>query len=130
MTPRTIISQALRTIRITASEETPTAAELNDGLDTFNQMVNGFESQAINLGFSDLTLDEDLPLDKKFHEGVRFLLAVVLAPEYGVEITPEIAIKAQSGMAFLQSHFAEIPILKMDKGLRNRRSRWGGDSAT
>lgn len=125
-----IITLALRLIRVTASEETPTAAEMNDGLKTLNQLMLGLEAQGVNLGFSALTLNDIFPLEEKFHEPIRYLLAVRLAPEYGIDLTPETAIISQQGLSILQSSFSDVPLLKMDKGLRNRRSRFGGDSGT
>lgn len=126
-TARTLVERSLRLIRVTASEETPSAAEITDGLASFNDMVSGFESQGIKLGFADIALDDDLPLEERFHEAIKYLLGVRMASEYGTDISPEVAIIAQNGLSFLQTHFTDIPKLRMDKGLRNRRSRFGGD---
>lgn len=124
-TARVLIEQSLRLIGVTASGEPPTAEEINDGLDTLNQMVSGLEAEGVHLNFAPISLDSEVPVEDRFIESIKYLLAVRLSSEYGSELTPEIPIIALNGKAFLQTWFSEIPTLKMDRGLRNRTSRFG-----
>lgn len=128
-TYRQIITKALRLVHAVEGGETPTADEMNDGLETLNDMIEGLAADGVNLDLGRLTLDENFPLQPKFERAIKFLLAVDLAPEYSFDVQPEVSVNAAAGLAALRSAFVRIETLKMDRGLR-RRTRMQGEGET
>lgn len=127
-TAREVVTDALKYIQVIHPGRSPSADEMTDGVRSLNLMLHSFEAEGIKLGFADITVDDDVPLADKFIRGVTYLLAIDLAPGYGTEVSPEVAINAAQSKTFLQTAFTEIPKLEMDTGLRNRR--WGTGSET
>jgi len=120
-TARTVVTDALKLIQVTHPGRAPSADEMTDGVRAINLMLHSLEAEGVKLGFADIGVDDDVPLADRFIRGVKYLLAIDLAPEYGVEVAPEVAIIAAQSKTFLQTAFTEIPRLEMDTGLRNRR---------
>lgn len=127
-TYREIITKALRLVHAVAGGETPNADELNDGLDTLNDMLVGLKADGVDLQIGRLTLDDEFPLAPEFERSVKFLLAVDLAPEYSFDVQPEVSVNAAAGLAALRSAFVRIATLKLDHGLRDRTRRTGGEN--
>jgi hypothetical protein len=78
----TIIERAFRKLGVKAEDEGLTADQLAYGLDTFNAMMNGFELFGIALAWVDKAEDEDIGLAVKFDEGLTYILAERLSPDY------------------------------------------------
>ena len=128
-TYRQIITKSLRLVHAVEGGETPTADEMSDGLETFNDMLTGLKADGVDLGIGRLGLDDDFPLAPEFERAVKFLLAIDLAPEYSFDVQPEVSINAAAGLAALRSAFVRLNTLKMDTGLRRRTGvSTGGES--
>jgi hypothetical protein len=62
----------------------PSAAEMNDGVDSLNEMLQAWALDGMDLGLETLVqTDEDL-LDAAFVKGIRYNLAVELAGSHGI----------------------------------------------
>lgn len=85
----TIIERAFRKIGVKAEDEGLTADQLAHGLATFNTMMHGFELFGINLTWADKAEDEDIGLAVKFDEGLIYILAERLSPDYVAPINSD-----------------------------------------
>ena len=81
-TASVIIERAFRKLGVRAEDEALTADQLAYGLETFNAMMNGFELFGIALAWVDKASDEDIGLALKFDEGLTYILAERLSPDY------------------------------------------------
>ncbi|NIA67776.1 hypothetical protein HBA54_04160 [Pelagibius litoralis] len=126
-TARSLIQGSLRLIRVVADEETPTNSQMVDGLERMNEMLHGLKAHNADIGYQDITLDDDIPLPPEHIRPVRYMLAVELAPEFSGNVTPEVAVEAKAGMLTLQSAYRRIGKLRPDEGLENRLTRHGYD---
>lgn len=130
-TARTLIKGSLRLLRIIAEGEEMSADQARDALEVMNDMLHGLKGEGIDLGYANITLDDDLPLPREHIKPVRFLLAVDLAAEYGSNLTPEVATTAQDGKTILQAAYRRIETLKTDRALHSRLyRRYNGWSAS
>jgi hypothetical protein len=67
---------------------------------------------------SALTLTDDQPLGPEHDEGVAALLAMLIAPEYGVGPSPIVQAMAEAGRGRISSQFRRIDHMKFDEALR------------
>jgi hypothetical protein len=106
------------------------ADEASAGLDAFNDMVQGWKLDgidvwhlnALNDGFpmvdapmSDFTFASLFPMPDAFREGATFCLASRMAPEYGL------AFDADDFVRKVQAHYATIVPAAMNDALIGRR---------
>src|SRR5258708_7415273 len=111
-TPRTQITRALRMLA-SDPEEVPTATQMSTGLEAWNAMLHGWKGQGVDIGHSDMALDDDISveLDPMFNEGAAALLAVTLDPEYpAYTISAPVIVMAQQGWAALQAKYFDSSI--------------------
>lgn len=94
-TAQQLITEALRLIGAIEARETPSAEDAASGLSALNQMLDSWEKERVP-GFSHTTLalGDNIALGDAWLEGIRFNLAVRLAPEYGAEVAEWIAQRA------------------------------------
>lgn len=92
-----LVESALRKITVTD----PGAKELEEGLDALNQLIatlmadkdHWIQNLVPVTGFTSLDDDFDVPVE--YFNPLACNLAVVLAPEYGFKVSPEIAAMAK-----------------------------------
>ncbi len=118
----TTIKGALRAIQVLESGEEPSASEGVDALQNLNEMMHGWRNRNVNVDHVTLTLTDELKIDERHHEGIRYLLAVRLAPEYEKAVSVEVATLAESGWRGIQSHFT-VPNDLKPEGLESMPSR-------
>jgi hypothetical protein len=123
-TARIVLTGALRLLRVIADEETPTASQLVDGLEALNQRLHSLKSHNADLAYQDITLDDDLPLPPEHTRPIKYLMAAELAPEYGTQMTPEVAVEAKEALPTLQAYFRRARKLRVDEGIHDRISRY------
>lgn len=122
-TARDIIKTALRYISVVPNGAVPSAVESNDALETLNDMVAGWQSQNIYTGAGTLSLDDDFPLDDRHIGAVKYMLAVRLAPEFGMDAPAKIQSLANSGWQLLFADYNGIEDLRVDVGLARMPSQ-------
>jgi hypothetical protein len=117
-TARELITQSLRTLGVLHSGETPSAEEANDGLTSLNQMLNAWIYDGIDMEFSTLTsLNDVIGYPDDQIGPIRYNLAVVMSPDYGVPITPAMVALAQQGYLQMKRAYLSIPTLSVDSAL-------------
>ncbi len=127
-TARTVIKRALRRLAVTTIGQEPSAEEASDGLEALNDMLHGLKGEGGDVGFATLTLNDDLPVAREYIKPIVDLLMRELAPEFGVTLTVNQAEAASSARRILQAAFSEIPVLTIDRGLRNRLHDHGDET--
>lgn len=106
---------------ITQSEEGPTAAQAATGLTVLNDMLHGWAKKGVDFGHISLALPDTHKTHDSYLEGIRYNLAVRLAHEYGMPISPYIASEAKSAFSAFQAHTLEFPDdLGVDRALQPR----------
>jgi hypothetical protein len=126
-TARALIRRALKLCQVVDEDEQPQASQSADALDSLNDMAAGLKTQGANLDWQPLGLSDDVPVAPEHIDDLKYLLARTLAPEYGVELRPEVALRAQQGESSLIAHFARVGKLGTDPSYIDRLDRYGYD---
>ena len=81
----------------------PDGYNLDGAIQALNTMMSRWEANGTALGWSAVSsLSDPIPAPDEALECIAYNLAIKLAPEYGVAITPEIATAAADGLAALR----------------------------
>ena len=121
-TARDLVERAYRKIGIVATDEAMTADQASVGMDALNMMMHGLVLEGIDVGYSDLLLAEQFSLDARFDEGIVYMLASRLAPDFSRPGFDERRFKQGLANAFLI-----VPDAEIDTALRRtsaQRRRW------
>lgn len=122
-----IITRAFRKLGISGEGEVLSAEAAAEGLDALNDMLEGWNLQGINRTHRTLALAEEMPLAPKFNEGVTYLLASRLGPNY--QVPP--SFRPEPFMAQVRAAFLVIDEVDMPSALTrlpsSRPSGWGPD---
>ena len=108
-----IVGRALRKLRVVAIDEPMTADELADGLQQLNSLMHGLKAWGADLSYSDLAASDAFPLGPEFEEGMVYMLAGRLSPDYNAP--------AGSGREFkrlIQAAYMVIPAVTIDTAIR------------
>ena len=124
-TARDVIYGALRLIRAMDPTETPEADEVATSLQALNAMMHGLESYGIYMDWEDIELTDNIPNPNRDIDPITFLLAARIAPEFGKELTPEVAVEARGAKAILQAWYGVTPASRPDLSITDRLSRYG-----
>lgn len=124
-TARNVIYRALRLIRAIDPTETPEAQEVTDSLQALNEMMHGLENHAIYMDWEDIALNDDMPNPNRDIRPITYLLAAEIAPEFGKDLTPEVAVEARGAKAILQAWYGITPQSRPDLSITDRLSRYG-----
>ena len=101
-----LISGGLKLVGIKAAESPIEAAEAQDGLIMLNDMMAELEEDGIKIGYiTNTDVNATLYVPDSTHAGIKALLAVRLAVEYGKIVSPALATLADGSMRRL-SKFA------------------------
>ena len=88
-TAGTIIIDALQEIMVAATEQPVQPVEMSNAMRYLNRMMASWEGEGIAIGFTPILSSGDLvTIPATANEGVVFNLALKLAPQYDVLITP------------------------------------------
>ena len=113
-----LITQALRSLSVLEVSEVASGNEALTALDTLNQMLHSFIHDSIDMEHITGGLQDTVPLPEDQIGPVRYLLAVSLAPEYGVQPSPMLANLAANGYKQLQRQYIDPDDLEMPETLR------------
>lgn len=69
---------------------------------------------------TDLTLHDDLPYPPEYNRALRYNLAVDLAPEYGVDVPPAVAMVARQSKSAVARNNLQVPTAPIDPLLQRR----------
>lgn len=81
-----IVTRAYRKIGIVAHDEAMTSDQGASGLSAFNEMLSAWALDGITITYSDLALTDTFPLADKYREGVIYLLASRITPEFAMPV--------------------------------------------
>lgn len=104
-TVRDTIKRALRQIGALASGDDPSAEEGQDALDALNGLMASLKTQGVDYDHIPVALTDNFPMPDEHREHVVAMLAVKLAPEYGMTVAPTIATAASLGLLALQAAY-------------------------
>ena len=115
-TVQDIIHRAYRKIGVVAHDDAMTSDQAAVGLDAFNDMMAGFELDGISPSSLDLTIADDFPMEAKFREGIVYLLASRLAPDWAVPV----GFDADAFLRRMQADYMIIETVPLDRELVRR----------
>lgn len=119
-TARTVIKRALRRLAVVPMGQDASAEEVADSLEALNDLLHGLKGEGADMGFATLVLEDELPVGREFIKPIIDLLMREMAPEFRVALSVNQAQAALKARDSLQAAFADIPVLEMDRGLRDR----------
>lgn len=121
-TCRDIVERAYRKIGVVASDEPMTADQAAIGIDALNMMMAALELDGIDVAWSDADISEQFAMEPKFHEGLVYMLASRLAPDFTVPGFDPSTFKRG-----LQAAYLIVPDAHIDRALLRTGGslRWG-----
>lgn len=130
-TYRDIVEGALKRLRVINPRKAVEGVAASEGLDALNEMMHSWKGVGCDVDHETADLTDDFGLDDEHVQGVKALLAVRLASDYGMEISPGIVRDADMGWVALQAEFIDAaPDPEFDAGLtRLTLGRINGESA-
>lgn len=97
-----VLKQALQEIITQASESPLEPDEYQDAIFVLNTMMNEYEGNGLNLGWSDVsTLADEITSPASIISGIVSNLAIRLAPQFMGYVTPELMRKAELGLKIM-----------------------------
>ena len=117
-TVNNVIRRALLSLGVLRAGESSTPAEAADALDTLNDMLNSWRQEGIDLEHLDLALADNLPYPDDHILCFWTNLAVLLAPQFGVQVSPIIGGMARRSYLALRSQYMQPDTLGIDQALR------------
>ena len=120
-TARTVITRALRRAHIVGDGQTPAGEQLAGGLDTLNDMLEAWHDEGIPTGLRELEADTVLAIDRGAMRTITDNLAVELADDAGLQVTPVLLTRAERGRASLIARYLIVKPAKIDRALRQPR---------
>jgi hypothetical protein len=118
-TVRDLVEAAYRKIGVVATDEAMTADQSTIGRDTLNRMMHGLVLEGIDTGYTDLDLADQFSLDARFDEGIVYMLASRLAPDFNRPGFDERRFRQGLANAFLI-----VPEVDIDTAVRRTPSQW------
>ena len=110
MATATEISQrALKRLAVVTAGETAAAIDVQDATEALNAMIAAWEAEWLS--------GDTLPLDPRFEQGIIAMLAVRLAPDYGITPSPVLLRDADRGEENLRAAFFTVPQSSYDNAL-------------
>jgi hypothetical protein len=93
-----LVTGALRRAGVIGEADDPSAEEGSDAVTRLNDMIAGMAEDGIDLGWNPKASTADTVVLPLGHIGtIKAMLAVMLADEYGTEVSPVTASEAKSG---------------------------------
>ncbi len=118
-TYRVIIEDAMREIGVLHKGESADADEIQDGLRALNRMLNSWRLSGIDLEYlSETSVSDDLPYGEEDEGPIVYNLAVTLAAQFGVKVSPELAMHSSNGYRQIQNKYLRIRELDVDPAIR------------
>lgn len=79
-----IVLRAHRKAGVASHDEELTAEQTVNGIDALNAMLHGWRLNGVDLSWEDAKGGDDFALASEYHEGVCYLLASRLFPDYSL----------------------------------------------
>lgn len=123
MTINDLVTRALQLAGIVGMGRAPSAAEMNDGISTLNEMLEAWALDGMALGLNTLVQTDEDMIDAAFVKGIRYSLAVELAGSHGIlnELPANVIATADSEQELIRASLADIDNLRCDNALIGRK---------
>ena len=123
MTIGDLVTRALQLAGVVGMNRAPSAAEMNDGIDTLNEMLNAWALDGMDLRLGELFQGDSDLLDPAFVKGIRYSLAVELAGAHGIlkELPKTIVAGAESEQDKIRAALADVNNMRCDNALIGRK---------
>jgi hypothetical protein len=123
MTIGELVTRALQLAGVVGMNRAPSAAEMNDGIDTLNEMLAAWSLDGMDLGLGTLTQNEADMIDVAYVRGIRYALAVELAGAHGIlsELPASVTQTADSEQGKIRAALSDIDNLRCDNALIGRK---------
>jgi hypothetical protein len=125
MTALEVITRALRKLRVYAAGENITAADTEDCLEMLNLMLSGWSIDGIDLAPQDLLTTDTLDVPDDHLETIYLSLAERVGGDFGAELAPADALRAETGRASLRAYHFSIATIGIDHPAALPRLREG-----
>lgn len=97
-----LIARSLRLIQVIDPSQSVKDQDMETAIEALNALMQRIEADLLSLGWSSVASpQDDVPIPIEAEQAVAYMLAVILAPEYGVTPLPSVVQMANSGMADL-----------------------------
>jgi hypothetical protein len=113
-TGQDIVNRSLRSIGVLASEESATAAQQSDALDSLNDLLHEWGARGIGPGHQDVGPSDELILDAEEYRALRLALAVELLTEYQQPPMPLLIAQADDSLRLLEARYSNPATLCAD----------------
>ena len=131
MTLGEMITKALRKANVIRENESPSAEQNRDAIDTFNGLMSQFDADGIDLGDYPVTVIGDtLDLEREHEEPVKIIFALVLQIDHGIPIEQGLAAMAQGAEKFLLRNTFVKPDPNLDFAPLGRANRLNSNILT
>ena len=122
-----IVSSALRKIRVIDANAAPEAQEMADAIDAMNRMLMRWQADGTQLGFSPVSMPSDvMPIPIEAENAVIYALALEMGSEYGVAPTQDVVGLARGYMAaLLRDQLVSTPLRSGRTGAPWPDATWG-----
>jgi len=88
-----------------------------NALTALNDMIFSWEGDGVDVDHTAYTLSSNFALGDKYVAGVKAMLAVRMASEFGIQITPQVAASAQRCWEALQAEYITAPDASFDNAI-------------
>ncbi|MCS4234414.1 packaged DNA stabilization gp4 family protein [Stenotrophomonas sp. BIGb0135] len=102
-----VIRDSLLLLRVLDAGEAPEAEDSQDAIRALNLMMTSMEAEGISIGWSNVSSpDDEMPCPFENEQGIAYLLATRLRPNYGKPLDPDVIQGAREGMAAMAAQVA------------------------
>lgn len=120
-----ICTGAMRMLALLDATESPSAADAATCLERLNDMISGWAAQGVDTSHWPMTLASVFSLEDRHVGGVKAMLAVQIAGDFGAEINPSVQINAEKGWAGVEAEYIQPPNTTFDTALIWTRGQRG-----
>lgn len=118
-----IVSRALRLVGVQDAAETPSAIDMQTGIEVLNALCTRIEADGLAIGWANVAApSDDMPTRPEADEAIAYMLAVRLADEYRVALSDSVMVTAQAGLAKLHADSLMVNGARLDYDLPGNAS--------
>jgi len=104
-----IAERALKRLSLVQAGDSPAATDVTDAKDALGAMIASWEGKGLS--------GDVLPIDARFEKPVVDMLAVEIAPMFGLEPSAQLVRDALDGWDTIQAAFFAVPATQFESGL-------------
>jgi hypothetical protein len=113
-----LITRSLRSLGVLEGSDVASGNEALTALDTLNELMHALIHDSVDLEHITGSLTETVPLPESQIGPIRYILAMHLAPEYGIQPPPALVALAENSYNQLQREYLDPDTLEMPEMLQ------------